>query len=435
MAIHLILLAANKLIRNLPGQVTIYSDCLGALKKVTSLPANRLPSGCKHSDILKNIMVNCSQLSFDCIYKHVEAHQDDRKSYQQLARPSQLNCCMDIDAKNVIWGLVGEELPPQDIFPLEPVAVFVGKEKMTSGSEDELRFFCSRVIAKEVFAAKKVGILQGDEFEEVHWKSVYFALREVPRMFQIWACKQVMEVAGTNEMQARYTPGHDKHCPSCGVCMETCGHVLACKEGGRVELLTQSIGLVDRWLEDHVTEPKLRRYLTQYARGRGGQLMSEIVRERTGMYREMARSMDRVGWRRFMEGMISKEVVAIQRKAPADGGGMLSLEKWGVGLVTKLLEVTHGQWLYRNVHVHDMSTGDLVTRRKEELRRHLEEQIALGDQGLAEEDHYFLEINLDELDTTSGEEQTYWLLALRAARAAFMLRELGNNSDNDGETN
>jgi hypothetical protein len=162
--------------------------------------------------------------------------------------------------------------------------------------------------------------------------------------------------------------------------------------------------------------------------------MSEIVRERSGAYRELARSMDKVGWRRFMEGMISKEVVAIQRRAPVEGGGTLSLAKWGVGLVTKLLEVTHGQWLYRNVHVHDMSTGDLVTRRKEELRRHLEEQIALGGEGLAEEDQYLLEINLDELETTSGEEQTYWLLALRAARAAYLLRELEEDSVNAGET-
>jgi hypothetical protein len=43
MAIHLILLAANKLVPNLPGLVQIFSDCLGALKRVTSLPENRLP--------------------------------------------------------------------------------------------------------------------------------------------------------------------------------------------------------------------------------------------------------------------------------------------------------------------------------------------------------------------------------------------------------
>jgi hypothetical protein len=80
MAIHLILLAINKVHPDLPGNMQIYSDCLGALTRVSTLPANRLPSGCKHSDILKNIMVNCSQLSFDCEYLHVEAHQDDGKA-------------------------------------------------------------------------------------------------------------------------------------------------------------------------------------------------------------------------------------------------------------------------------------------------------------------------------------------------------------------
>lgn len=84
MAIHLILSAANKLKSNLKAKVKIFSNCLGALNKVTSLPANRLPSGCKHSNILKNIMVNCSNLSFDCIYLHVEVHQDDKRAYRTL---------------------------------------------------------------------------------------------------------------------------------------------------------------------------------------------------------------------------------------------------------------------------------------------------------------------------------------------------------------
>ena len=64
MAIHLIPLAANRLRPTLTGEVTIYSDCLGALGRVTSLPPHRIPSRCRHSDILKNIMVNCNNLSF-----------------------------------------------------------------------------------------------------------------------------------------------------------------------------------------------------------------------------------------------------------------------------------------------------------------------------------------------------------------------------------
>eukprot|EP00956_Cyclotella_meneghiniana_P037465 scaffold139228_cov59-Cyclotella_meneghiniana.AAC.6 len=89
-------------------------------------------------------MIQCSNLSFDCEYLHVEAHQDEHKAYLQFARPAQLNCCMDTTAKNVLWGLVGEVVPPQGIFPLEPVAVMVGKEKLTSGSEDILRVWCQK---------------------------------------------------------------------------------------------------------------------------------------------------------------------------------------------------------------------------------------------------------------------------------------------------
>ena len=58
-------------------------------------------------------------------------------------------------------------MPPQGIFPLEPVAVIVGKEKLTSGSEDILRFWCQKKEAREVLSHWKVKVLQPDAFEEV----------------------------------------------------------------------------------------------------------------------------------------------------------------------------------------------------------------------------------------------------------------------------
>ena len=75
-----------------------------------------------------------------------------------------------------------------------------------------------------------------------------------------------------------------------------------------------------------------------------------------------------------MEGMISKEIVKIQEEYLSQSESRLSICKWSEGLAIKLLEVTHGQWLYRNVHVHDFKTGDLASKRKEELRKALEDQ-------------------------------------------------------------
>ena len=68
MVIHLILLAANKLWPRIRGRAVIYSDFLGALGRVANLPPHRIPTKCWHSDILKNILVNCTSLSFTLVY-------------------------------------------------------------------------------------------------------------------------------------------------------------------------------------------------------------------------------------------------------------------------------------------------------------------------------------------------------------------------------
>ena len=146
MTIHLILWAANKVNPKLTGFATIYLDCLGALGKVADLPTNRIPFRCHHSDILKNIMINCSELTFALSYHHVQAHQDNDTLYHLLLHPLQLNCVCDIHAKHVICCINGDKLPHQEVFPLEPVTVFV-VEKMTSDTSEEIRLWAHRKLA------------------------------------------------------------------------------------------------------------------------------------------------------------------------------------------------------------------------------------------------------------------------------------------------
>jgi hypothetical protein len=302
-------------------------------------------------------MVHCKNFSFACGYYHVKAHQDDRESYLSLVRPTQLNCKVDFYAnKKVIWGLEGTQPPPQDMLPLEAIGVFAGKTKVTSGRGDVLHFWAHRTLAKRIFM--KCNILMADEFEEVawRWRAVHSALWDVPRMFQIWATKQVMEVAGTNLMQSKYKEGHDKMCPSCICCIETCGHILRCQEEGRVDILEKSIDLLDDWLIEQNTNEALCFCIIDFACGRGGMSMREVVSGvgKATEFRRMAESQDKIGWRRFMEGMISKEILNLHYSTTCENEeDMPASSAWAKGLVTKLLEVTHGQWLYRNVHVHD----------------------------------------------------------------------------------
>ncbi len=72
--------------------------------------------------------------------------------------------------------------------------------------------------------------------------------------------------------------------------------------------------------------------------------------------------------------------------------------------------------------VHDPVSGTIATAKKEELLLEIERQRKLVDAGLLEEDKYLAEVNLEEMASSLGERQHYWLLAIQTARKNYELR-------------
>ena len=112
----------------------------------------------------------------------------------------------------------------------------------------------------------------------------------------------------------------------------------------------------------------------------------------------------------------------------------MALDKWVQQLVIRRIEVTHGQWLYRNVHVHVhvhvqdiVSSGDLASRRTEEIRWELLDQMELGvgGVGLAEEDMYLLEINLDDLDDSTDLDDFMFMVLYEDSISKVCIQEVG----------
>jgi hypothetical protein len=419
MAIQLILAGVHRSSEVNMGNVDIHCDCLGALGMVKNIPQTRIPTRCKHLDVLKNILVNCGNFDFGCSFYHVEAHQDDSTPFQLLDRPAQLNCMMDTKAKEAIRRLhQGRTIPLQRPFPMEPLTIFAGTEKITTDSGEVVQFCAHKQLARPIFAKRKV--LDGEAFALVEWKSFWEALRETPRLFQLWACKQIMSIAATNKARARFTTDLSPLCPSCMVEEETCAHILKCTEQGRVNALDSSIGILDQWLSSTNAEPQLHYCLVTYARARGTCPMSELCFGMQQYIREFARAQDTIGWRRFMEGMVASKIKGIQKNYWTSIGWQGGIEKWMHTLITKLLECMHGQWLYRNVMVHDKLCGSLAARWKEQLLEEVEKQLE-NEGELLPEDQYLMEINLGDITQCSGESHAYWLLAIQAARVAKTL--------------
>jgi hypothetical protein len=125
-----------------------------------------------------------------------------------------------------------------------------------------------------------------------------------------------------------------------------------------------------------------------------------------------------------MMGMLLKQMADVQSAHFLKCHYSRPVSKWISGLITQLLQVTHFQWIYRCVLVHDRSTGTLVSAHKEELMKKIAHQLEMRAEGLAEDDRFLLECNFDKLATTNGKQQEYWILAIQAARKACRLRAM-----------
>jgi hypothetical protein len=220
----------------------------------------------------------------------VKAHQDDTNNYANLSRSSQLNGTIDYHAKTILWYVNPTAQPKQEAFPLEPVSVFVGTVNITTDGIDVLCFWTHKHLARERFSSMK--ILDTRAFDMVDWEIVYRTLWEVPKLFQLWACKQVMGAAGTMEWDKTGV----RKCPCCLQERDTCANVLFCCHNGRVETLHHTINFIEDWLEESETEPELQEMLLEYARGRGGITMGDLCRGRSEEFHQLAKEQDKIGW-------------------------------------------------------------------------------------------------------------------------------------------
>ena len=239
----------------------------------------------------------------------MKAHQEYNQEYRNLRQEAQLNCQMDYLSKSTILETAANHPEHTRCFPLEPVCVLLGRNKVTSDKGEQIWFWVQWQMAMARF--HKARILLSDQFDQVDWEMVHTALRRVPRMFQIRACKQVMDIApanGNRPWERTLCP----LCPSCAQVRETCANVLMCTDAGWVETFMKLVYLILSWMDKVNTDPELRECIVDYAKGRGTLTMLEICHGKDTRFRQMAADQGEIGWKWFMESTVATGLWDIQ---------------------------------------------------------------------------------------------------------------------------
>ncbi len=339
----------------------------------------------------------------------MKAHQDDNVAFDKLSQKLQLNCICNHLAKQHISNLVQQQQRNNSLFPLEPIGVFIKGAKLSSDTGQLIQFQQKKIVS-------------GNGFNKVGWDSVHSTLHSVLRLFQVWASKHVLGIAGTMKFLS-HQDDRKSVCPSCLSCEEACSHIALCPEIRRTKAFQQSVAGITSWMAENTTHPDIKAVITAYAIGRGQVSCIDCAADYPTVIQDFAMSQDKIGWGNFMVGMISSKLISIQESHLRLCAPHQLPEKWAIWLITQLLQVTHTQSIYRCLLVQDRTSGTLITLHKTKLLEEITKQLSMGAENLMEDDKYLLECNLLDIATTSREQQEYWLLAIKAARMASLIQQ------------
>ena len=408
---------------------SIHCDNKGALHQA-AVKRKRVRPKTKHTDLIRNLRHIKATHQFDVVYLHVKAHLDDHFALDQLTVVQQLNVHCDLLAKQAVQDFItnpSERSPEGQLLPREQAAVFVAGEKQTSDTANALRFALGMMDAKKFFTrpvllkndSNKGGLgWQGKRFDTIDWESLDKALSSKPTSFGTWLAKQTVGVCATRRIVARNLGLNDDRCPNCLVGPERSTHLNRCLDDGRSLLFSESVDELNEWLaKNQKTDAELRYWLIKFLQFRGERSMTSLGNMSPAV-ETVATDIDLIGWTDLLHGRIPVSLTRFQQNYCASIGSRMNGSDWAKTFVLKLLDISHGQWMYRNFSLHNKCRGHLKLSHQAEVLTEIAILSESRPEDIPPESRFLLEVETATLDKQTLARQEYWVAAMKAALKA-----------------
>ena len=217
-------------------------------------------------------------------------------------------------------------------------------------------------------------------------------------------------------MVAHWDKTRDGSCPDCGA-KEDAGHLMKCPSHSRTTLLKEQVEDLVNWMKANDTAASVSFWVPKYITLRNARRLSSFPNLPEEL-RQFAAEQDAIGWREFTEGRISKALFRVQRDHLDRVQGKISPSRWNKEFITRVLHITQAQWIHRNSSLHQKGIGYLAQQERKVQAKDIERYLETDPHSIPNESRHLVEVDHDELVTATTERQSYWLLAMKAARKA-----------------
>ncbi len=349
-------------------------------------------------------------------------HMDHHLSWSQLSLLQQLNCVCDTLAKQAVSNTImkGYHNGLTQILPQEDVALIVWGDKITGDIFNSLCFHASKSVARKYHIHQwKKSKWTTKQFKEVNWEHLDHALKSKPDNYKVWQSKQTSGFCGTQVQVGLYSGEMypDERCPNCGA-GETVAHLMQCPEEDRTHLPNKNLAELEKWMEtDGQIDPELIYWIPKYILMQNDRKFTQLSYMSKKIC-TLADSQDKIRWRHFTEGYISSHFYNIQWFHLSMSSNYLNGADWTKQFISMILQLTHSQWIYCNISLHNKCHGYLWNKQSESLLQTIAELSDLSPEEVPNNSRFLLEFNFTELTKAHLETQQYWTLAVNAALTA-----------------
>jgi hypothetical protein len=134
----------------------------------------------------------------------------------------------------------------------------------------------------------------------------------------------------------------------------------------------------------------------------------------------IAAGQDTIGWHHFLEGKVTGHFRSMQQLYLCSRPSRINGNDWIKLFIYKLIKISHTQWIFRNLTLHDRQHGHLANLRREQLAEEMELLHSMVPDEVPAESRFLLDFDPDDLAEGDISRQEHWILAMRAARIAGM---------------
>ncbi len=124
---------------------------------------------------------------------------------------------------------------------------------------------------------------------------------------------------------------------------------MLCPDTSCTQLLGEYVADLAAWMsQDGKTDPEILYWIPKYILMRGDVPLLAMG-AMSPQFRALATSQDLIGWRDFTVGHISNHFYAMQSFHLAMSSSYLNGKDWIRQFISRILQLTHSQWIFRNI--------------------------------------------------------------------------------------